>query len=106
MKKIILTLSLSLSLVSGGLLLPVEQGHARGERGERAERREDRELPDDLLVVWMGADLHHERRSVGVDTDHPVTIVGKISKKHIRGDVRGGGPLLKIDTGSGRISIN
>ena len=42
MKKIILTLTLSLFLVGGGLFLPVEEGHARGERGERAERREDR----------------------------------------------------------------
>ena len=40
MKKIILTLTLSLFLVGGGLFLPVEEGHARGERGERAERRE------------------------------------------------------------------
>jgi DUF4097 and DUF4098 domain-containing protein YvlB len=43
--------------------------------------------------------------SGGITVDHPLTVQGKISKKHIRGDVRGGGDLLTIETGSGGIHI-
>jgi hypothetical protein len=49
--------------------------------------------------------LDAESRSGGINIDHPLTVEGKISKRHIRGDVRGGGPRLKIDTGSGSIRI-
>jgi DUF4097 and DUF4098 domain-containing protein YvlB len=57
-------------------------------------------LPGDAAFV-----LDAESNSGGIVVDHPVTIQGKASKKHIRGDVRGGGPLLKIDTGSGGIRV-
>jgi len=50
-------------------------------------------------------ELDAESSSGGIDIDHPLTVQGQISKKHIRGQVRGGGPLLKIDTGSGGIRI-
>lgn len=50
--------------------------------------------------------LDLESSSGGIVVDHPVTVQGKISKRHLRGDVRGGGDLLKIDTGSGGIRIN
>jgi len=43
--------------------------------------------------------------SGGITVDHPLTIQGKISRKHMRGDVRGGGDLLTIETGSGGIRI-
>lgn len=49
--------------------------------------------------------LNAETGSGGIDVDHPVTVTGKISKRHLRGDVRGGGHLLKIDTGSGGVRI-
>jgi len=51
-------------------------------------------------------DFDAESSSGGIEIDHPLTVEGKISKRHIRGEVRGGGPLLKIDTGSGRIRVN
>ncbi len=35
-----------------------------------------------------------------------ITVQGKISKKHLRGDVRGGGDRLRIKTGSGGIRVN
>ncbi len=50
-------------------------------------------------------DLDAESHSGGINIDHPVTVRGKISKRHLRGEVRGGGPLLEIDTGSGGIRI-
>jgi len=50
-------------------------------------------------------DLDAESSSGGIDIDHPLTVEGRISHRHIVGQVRGGGPLLKIDTGSGGIRI-
>jgi hypothetical protein len=61
------------------------------------------------ITVRLPADaafnLDAESHSGGINIDHPVTVRGKISKRHLRGEVRGGGPLLKIDTGSGGIRI-
>lgn len=57
-------------------------------------------LPDDAAF-----ELDAESRSGGITVEHPLTVQGKISKRHIRGEVRGGGPLLKIDTGSGGIRV-
>ena len=51
-------------------------------------------------------ELDAESSSGGIDIDHPLTVEGRISKKHVVGTVRGGGPLLRIDTGSGRIRVN
>ncbi len=50
-------------------------------------------------------ELNAHTGSGGITVDHPLTIQGKISKKHMRGDVRGGGDLLTIETGSGGIHI-
>jgi DUF4097 and DUF4098 domain-containing protein YvlB len=57
-------------------------------------------LPQDAAF-----ELDAETGSGGISVDHPVTVQGRISKKHLRGDVRGGGDLLKVDTGSGGITI-
>jgi hypothetical protein len=57
-------------------------------------------LPGDAAFA-----LDAESRSGGITVDHPLTVQGKISKRHIRGEVRGGGPLLRIDTGSGSIRV-
>jgi DUF4097 and DUF4098 domain-containing protein YvlB len=57
-------------------------------------------LPDDAAF-----ELDAESSSSGIDIDHPLTVQGHISKRHITGQVRGGGPLLRIDTGSGGIRI-
>ena len=59
------------------------------------------DLPDDAAFQ-----LDAESNSGSIVVDHPVTMQGKISKRHMRGDVRGGGDLLRIDTGSGTIRVN
>ena len=59
------------------------------------------DLPDDAAFQ-----LDAESGSGGITVDHPVTVQGKIKKRHLRGEVRGGGDLLKIDTGSGGITVN
>jgi hypothetical protein len=58
------------------------------------------DLPDDAAFR-----LDAESSSGSITIDHPVTVQGKISKRHLRGDVRGGGDELYIDTGSGSIKI-
>jgi len=59
------------------------------------------DLPDDAAFQ-----LDAESSSGGIVVDHPVMVQGKISKRHIRGEVRGGGDLLRIDTSSGGIRVN
>lgn len=59
------------------------------------------DLPDDAAF-----ELDAESSSGGITVDHPVMVQGKISKRHLRGEVRGGGDLLKIDTGSGAVRVN
>ncbi len=57
------------------------------------------------LPVDAAFNLDAQTGSGGITIDHPLTVQGKISKKHIRGDVRGGGDLLTVETGSGGIRI-
>jgi len=57
-------------------------------------------LPEDAAFK-----LDAHTGSGGITVDHPLTVQGKISKRHIRGEVRGGGDLLTVETGSGSIRI-
>ena len=50
-------------------------------------------------------ELDTETGSGGIVVDHPLTVTGKVSKHHLRGEVRGGGDLLVVETGSGGIHI-
>ena len=50
-------------------------------------------------------DLRAESSSGGIEIDHPLTVQGRMTKRVVSGQVRGGGPLLAIDTGSGTIRI-
>lgn len=57
-------------------------------------------LPEDAAFTLVA-----ETGSGGIDVDHPVTIQGKVSKRRLSGDVRGGGHMLRVDTGSGGVRI-
>jgi hypothetical protein len=57
-------------------------------------------LPDDAAF-----DLEARSNTGGIEIEHPLSVEGKISKRQISGQVRGGGPLLEVDTGSGGITI-
>lgn len=57
-------------------------------------------LPDDAAFK-----LDAHTGSGGITVEHPLTIQGKITKRRVRGDVRGGGDLLVVETGSGGIRI-
>jgi hypothetical protein len=60
-----------------------------------------------LVRLPSGAafDLHAHTSSGHVSTDHPITVQGTIARGELRGKVRGGGPLLELETGSGNIQI-
>ena len=57
------------------------------------------------LPVDAAFELDAESGSGSINIEHPITVQGKISKRHLRGKVRGGGEMLSIDTGSGAIRI-
>lgn len=59
------------------------------------------QLPQDV-----GFELKARTSSGSIESDHPITLVGKLSKRELRGSVRGGGPLLDVSTSSGNIRIH
>ena len=52
-----------------------------------------------------GFDLVAHSSSGGIQSDHPITSVGSLSRHELRGQVRGGGPNVDINTSSGSIRI-
>jgi DUF4097 and DUF4098 domain-containing protein YvlB len=57
-------------------------------------------LPSDAAF-----NLDARSNSGGVETSHPVTMTGSIERHTVRGTVRGGGPLVEVNTSSGSITI-
>lgn len=49
--------------------------------------------------------LDAQTSSGSISVDHPVTVQGSLSKKHIQGKVGGGGVPVDVQTGSGNIEI-
>ena len=48
---------------------------------------------------------HTSSGHISTSADHPVTVQGTIGRGELRGKVRGGGPLLELETGSGNVQI-
>ena len=62
----------------------------------------------DINVVLSGSpafDLVASSSSGRVESDAPVTVSGRLSRRALRGQVRGGGPPVAISTASGNIEI-
>jgi len=57
------------------------------------------------LPTQPAFDLYARSGSGQVSVDHPLTPQGKVSRKEVRGKVRGGGVLLDLSTGSGNIQV-
>jgi hypothetical protein len=51
-------------------------------------------------------DLDANSSSGGIEVDFPVTVTGRVERRSVRGPVGGGGPLLRVRTSSGGISIH
>ncbi len=58
------------------------------------------DIPDDTAF-----DLRARTNSGGIDSDHPITVQGRMGRRTLAGSVRGGGVLLDLSTGSGSIRI-
>lgn len=50
-------------------------------------------------------DLDARVSSGGIDVAHPVTVSGRMDRRHVQGKVRGGGSLVEVHTSSGGIRI-
>jgi DUF4097 and DUF4098 domain-containing protein YvlB len=62
----------------------------------------------DIRVVMQGSpafDLEASSSSGRIKSDAPVTVSGRLSRRALRGQVRGGGPPVAISTSSGDIQI-
>lgn len=57
------------------------------------------------LARGQGFDLDATTTSGHIDVDFPVSVSGRVDRRAIRGPVGGGGPLLRVRTSSGGISI-
>jgi hypothetical protein len=51
-------------------------------------------------------ELNARTASGGVDVSHPITLAGASTRSRVQGTVRGGGPLVELDTASGSIQID
>lgn len=60
-----------------------------------------------LVRLPSGAafELNAHTSSGHISTVHPITVQGTVGRGELRGKVRGGGPLLELETGSGNIQI-
>ncbi len=62
-------------------------------------------VDENLLSGGKTGTVFDAKSSSGsIESDHPVTVHG-LTKKHLQGEVRGGGAVLKIRTSSGSIRI-
>jgi Toastrack DUF4097 len=60
----------------------------------------------DLNLGGSKYTLDAETGSGSIHTDQPVTVQGSLEKHHITGNVNGGGPTVKVETGSGNVRIH
>jgi hypothetical protein len=57
------------------------------------------------LPGGKGFDLDAQTSSGDINVKQPITMQGSLSKHHVQGVVQGGGPTIRIETGSGDIEI-
>lgn len=61
------------------------------------------------VEIWPGDaafTLNAETGSGSIQTDHQMATQGKINRHHVTGSINGGGPTVKVETGSGNIRIH
>jgi hypothetical protein len=60
----------------------------------------------DLNLGGAKFTLDAETGSGSIHTDQPISMQGSLERHHITGNVNGGGPTVKVETGSGGIRIH
>jgi DUF4097 and DUF4098 domain-containing protein YvlB len=59
--------------------------------------------------IWpgnIGITINAEAGSGGIQCDHEVATQGELGRHHLEGKINGGGPTVRIETGSGAIRIH
>jgi DUF4097 and DUF4098 domain-containing protein YvlB len=101
---------------SGGVELTGVRGTARVRTGSGSIRAEGTPTGDWSLHTSsggvtvrlpgeMGFELRARSSSGSIESAHPVTVEGRISRRELTGKVRGGGPRIDLSTASGSIRI-
>lgn len=105
-----------LSTGSGGITLTGVKGGVRARTGSGSIRVNGEPTATWNIRTGSGSihvrlpqnasfDLDASTSSGSINADHPVTLLGRISRREMRGKVRNGGPLLDLGTSSGSIHI-
>src|SRR6266704_2400207 len=81
---------------SGGIELRSVKGRVEASSGSGSVQ----------LPANAAFDLDARADSGSISINHPLTIQGVVRKEELHGKVRGGGPLVYVRSGSGRIEIN
>jgi DUF4097 and DUF4098 domain-containing protein YvlB len=61
------------------------------------------------VELWtgnIGITVIAETGSGGIHSDREMAVQGELSRQHVTGKLNGGGPLVRIETGSGDIRIH
>lgn len=93
--------------VRGGVTVDTGSGSIAVAGEMTADWRLDASSGDVEVELPPGAafELDVRTSSGNIESDHPVTVTGTLSKKTLRGSVRGGGSRLDIETSSGSVVI-
>ena len=60
----------------------------------------------DLTVGNTGLTLDASTGSGKISTDHEMTVQGSFDRHHMTGKLNGGGPTVRVETGSGNIEVH
>jgi len=60
----------------------------------------------DLWTSNIGITLNAESGSGGIQCDHEILTQGDLGRHHLAGKINGGGPTVRIETGSGAIRVH
>jgi len=86
--------------INGSINVGIEEGHSIPLTANTTNGSIIVELPSDFA-----ADVEASTTNGRIHSELPITTVGKISKTSLHGELNGGGPLMKLKTTNGNVSI-
>ncbi len=99
--------SIELKNVHGGLHAGTGSGHIKVEGTPTASWRIH--TGSGSVELWTenaGLTLEASTGSGGIHTDREISSLGSIDRHHVKGAIGGGGPEVRVDTGSGSIKVH
>ncbi|MCL4524683.1 MAG: DUF4097 domain-containing protein [Acidobacteria bacterium] len=99
--------TITISGVRGGVRARTGSGSIRADGEMKGNWRLHTSSGSVTVRLPQGAafDLAARTSSGSIQTAHPITVQGTIGRRELNGKVRGGGPLLDVNTSSGSIHI-